>query len=655
MADGVNVAQLMVTVGADTTMAVQGITGLASILGKEGLLAMAGVAAGAAIVGVGVMATKMAGDFQTSMVQLSTGAGEATAAIRPGGVVYNGILQMAKDTGTSTSQLADGMYMIGSAGYHGAQGLAILQAAAEGAKVGNADLGTTADALTTVMKNYPDVANGATGAMNTLIATVANGKTHMQDLATALSSVLPTARQAGIGLNDVMAAMAAQTAMGIPAADAATHLRQMIIALEAPSAAASQALNAIGLTTDQVATAMHSSLPAALELIQQHLAATYGQGTPAYLAALKNVSGGLREMQGMLALTGQNLGSFQADVGKISGAVKAGGTQVAGWNQVQGTFNQQLARFGEVAQTLMIQLGQKLLPVATQLFGFLADNAIPTIEKVTKFLTGNSTQSQVVRDTLIVLAVAISGALVAAFVAWAVAAGAAAIATLAATWPILAIGAGIALLVAGIIIAVQHWGDITNAAERFGQMITGVGITVGKFVDDAVARFNGFAGNILQVFLNLAFGVPHTMLQLGQDLMTNLAQGIAKGAASVTQALEKVPLLGGVTTDLTKILPHFAEGGTMAGAGFALVGESGPELVQLPGGAQITPIASGSGQSSIASLPAGLRQVYGAGSVSAGGGAQQPIVLQIDGRVVAQILLPYLPDLIRNSTGARHM
>ncbi len=67
-------------------------------------------------------------------------------------------------------------------------------------------------------------------------------------------------------------------------------------------------------------------------------------------------------------------------------------------------------------------------------------------------------------------------ALVGGFFAWAGAAASAAIATLAATWPILAIGAIIAVVVAGIILAIGHWGAIS---KWFGDVWKTVSTTVG--------------------------------------------------------------------------------------------------------------------------------------------------------------------------------
>lgn len=93
------------------------------------------------------------------------------------------------------------------------------------------------------------------------------------------------------------------------------------------------------------------------------------------------------------------------------------------------------------------------------------------IDKMLQWLNSASLPAQITRDLLFGIGVAIATiqigafvatipALVAGFGGWAVSAGLAAVATIAATWPILAIGAAIALVVGGIILAVQHWGDI---------------------------------------------------------------------------------------------------------------------------------------------------------------------------------------------------
>lgn len=686
----INAAQLLVRINADTTAAEQGIGGIASLLGSGGVLALGAAAAAAAVAGIGVASTKMAGDFQAGMTSLVTGAGESEANLK---LVSAGILNLAVATGTSTKQLTDGLYMIESAGYHGQAGLDVLKAAAEGAKVGNADLGTVADATTTIMKDFGNTGISASGAVNTLVATVANGKTHMADLAGALSQILPTASAAHVGLNDAMGAMATMTGEGVDAANAATYLRQTMLALAAPSSSAKKALADVGLSSADVAAEMQTSLPGALKMITDAVGKKFPEGSAGYVNALKEISGGSRQMQGVLDLTGQHMTTFQTNVGGISDAVKKGGSSITGWSQVQGDFNQKMSVLSETVQTLMIRLGTKLLPVAGDLADLLATHLVPAVHAVAgavtnavqigqnfvSFLHETGPAATVVKGLLLILGGAMLGlaasaipaavagviASVTAFGAQAVAAGAAAIATLAAVAPFLLVGAAIGLVIGIVILAVTHWAQITTALGHFKDMLGVVAGAIGSFVGGVLGWFGNLFGSLLggigslkdhaiHGFLDLVSGVenalaslPGKMLALGQHLIQQLAQGIRNAAGNVTSALSNVPLIGGAAADVSKLIPHFADGGTMAQAGLALVGERGPELVQLPGGATVLPNPS----ALVSGLPSGLSASASAGASS------QPIVIQnvltLDGKVVARSVVQHLPGVVRNATGTR--
>lgn len=318
--------------------------------------------AGAGLLALGVKAAQMAGNFQAGLTSLVTGAGESAKNIK---LVGDSLLQMSVDTGTSTDQLISGMYMIESAGYHGAAGLAVLQAAAEGAKVGNADLGTVADGVTTIMTDYARSHVSAAQATNLLVATVAAGKTHMQDLASSMAMILPTAASMRVHLQDIAGAMATMTGEGVPAADAATYLRQMLMALENPASKAKSVLKEIGLTSTEVSDAMQKSLPGALQLIVDHLKKKFPEGSAAYVAALAAIAGGSKQMQGMLDLTGDHLGVFKQNVDGISDSVKKGGAQISGWSEVQKDFNFKLDQTHAMFNKLLIKLGTDLMPVVS--------------------------------------------------------------------------------------------------------------------------------------------------------------------------------------------------------------------------------------------------------------------------------------------------
>jgi TP901 family phage tail tape measure protein len=448
--------------------------------------ALAGVAIAATAVGVaiGTKAVQAASEFQTGLTSLSTGAGEAQSNLK---MVGDGILDISVKTATSTKQLTDGMYMIESAGYHGSDGLKVLQAAAEGAKVGNADLGTVANGVTTIMTDFANQNISASQATNTLVATVASGKTTMQDLSGALSGVLPTASAAKVGLTDVMSAMATMTGEGVPAANAATYLRQTIQTLSAPSKGVSDALKGIGLSAQQVSDGIKTSLPNTLHMIIEALGKKFPEGSVQYQQALTKIAGGSKQMQGILDLTGSHMATFAQNFGTVDNAVTGTGDKITGFAQVQNTFNFKMDQAKEAVNALMIKLGTALLPVLGRILdtvtpmitGFIAwegkthgvENAmngvvnviaalVTGIANVIGFFQKNQVAMDALKAVLITIGIMIMAVVVPAFIAWAISAGAAAISTLVLFAPLIALIAVISLVVFGIIEAIQHWGQI---------------------------------------------------------------------------------------------------------------------------------------------------------------------------------------------------
>ena len=535
-----DVARLLVQVEANTMQAEAGLASLHKSVALAaigfGVLAVAGGVAG-------IAAVKMAGDFEQGIKGLVTGAGLAAGDI---GLVGDRIKTMAVDTGESTKQLIAGMFMISSAGYNTADSLKILRASAEGARAEQADLGTVTNAVTTVMRDYPHAVNSAVGAVNTLIATVENGKTHLQDLAGALATVLPGASVARIGLNDVMGAMAAMTARGVGADQAATYLRMTILSLMAPGAGARKALAEIGLTSTEVALEMQKSMPAALDMIYEGLKKTYKEGSPQFIAALKEIAGGAKTSQGMMLLAGQGTDFFAEKVKDITKRVKEGGAGVMNWSLVQGEFNFKMAQAREMLETAFITIGEHLLPILTKVVGFIVDNAMPAVKNLTKIWEDN-------KATIIIVAALIAGALTAAFLVWAAAAAAAAFNTLIAIAPILAIGAAIGLLVAGVIYAYTHWGWFRKAVDVARE---GLG-----YLADIVRGVITFIGNMSQGIDNL-IGKLERLNAAGKGVLGGLGQGLR--AAGIP-------------------MPGFAEGTQYASGGSFIGAERGPELLLTPG------------------------------------------------------------------------
>lgn len=633
-----NLGELTVRLGIDSSGLTGGLRTAASALSgfagsAPGLLGGVGLALAGTVavaLGVGVASVKMAADWQQSMTLLVNSAGESQQNIK---MVSDGLLQMAVDTGTSTDQLAKGMFNVESAGYHGSQALQIEAAAARGAKVENSDLAATTDVLTTAMHNYHMPASRAVDVINSFRMAASLGKMHMDDLSQAMKNVLPIASQAGVGVADLEGALSTMSNSGDRGAAAGTHLTQMLTYLLSPSKKATSALKEVGLTTQKISDEMKVSLPGTVEMITKAVGEKFPAGSAKYLSTISAIVGGNKSMKAMLELSGQSLQEFTKDAGLLAPTMKANSTAVDGFAAVQGNFNFKMDQGKAVIETLGIKLGTLLLPV----LGKMLDNVTPLIAKFGEWLTSSNgltgvfntlgkawqgvmtylngdafqgtiadfqslgyqigtivgpafsalaanaptlgqalqgvgtaiawiidkvdlvvfgisrmvfffQQNQVAALALLIplgmlgaylattaflaiafASVAIPG-MIAGFIGWAISAGAAALATLAVVWPILLIGAIIGVVVAIIILAVTHWGQITHWLSgvwgafsswfmalmgSIGAWFTGVWHGIGAFF---VSLWTGTIANVTGAWNGLKNGAITIFTAIGQGI-----------------------------------------------------------------------------------------------------------------------------------------
>ena len=393
-------------VGAAATLAgTESETGMARV-GAAATKIAAGISI--AVVAAGVLAVKMAADFQTSSNLLVTSAGESANALEAD---RKGLLAMAGEVGVSAVKLSEALYIINSAGVHGAEGLNVLRAAAQGAAAEGASVETVANALTTALVAYHLPASEATHVTDEFVAIVSRGKVRMDDLAGAISYVLPVASAAHVSFAEVGGALATMTAQGTSADQATTYLRQTIGGLLNPTTKARNELLGLGIdsldlqkhlsergltgTIKVVSDAIKSRLgPDGFAVVLDSLKKAGGQ-TDKFQAALTNlppalqstvgatasVVGGVRTMMGILQLSGDNMPAFVANVAAVADANKNASPQVAGFERVQASLNFQIGRFREGMGAAATDLGTKLLPAATAVFGYLAGHKT-TIEVI---------------------------------------------------------------------------------------------------------------------------------------------------------------------------------------------------------------------------------------------------------------------------------
>lgn len=124
-------------------------------------------------------------------------------------------------------------------------------------------------------------------------------------------------------------------------------------------------------------------------------------------------------------------------------------------NSSQGQLERAKIQYGELQE----EIGAKVLPVVLKLTDFLTTKVIPAVRSTSQFVSEN-------REYFAAAAIGITVALIPALVGWAISAGAAAVATLAAAAPVIALALVIAGLAAGVIWLYQNWDKATAAMER---------------------------------------------------------------------------------------------------------------------------------------------------------------------------------------------
>jgi hypothetical protein len=225
--------------------------------------------AGAGVAIIGVATVHMAADFESSTNRLVTSAGEIHSNLE---IVRRGMLDMAGEVGYSAEKLSDAMYTVESGSFHGAAGLTVLRAAAEGAKAENADLKEVADAVTSALIDYHLPAEQAASVTSKLVAATSMGKTTFQELTSSMSQILPVASAAHVSLDDILGDLASMTVHGMSAQQSAQNLADVIRHMQAPTDVQAKELALLGLTTNDLSNSLSSKgLSGTLEMVSDRI------------------------------------------------------------------------------------------------------------------------------------------------------------------------------------------------------------------------------------------------------------------------------------------------------------------------------------------------------------------------------------------------
>ena len=184
------------------------------------------VAPVSAAVGAGLtVATKNASDFEDGMAKMSTLFDTTQTSVKD---LSEEFIKLSNETGIGATRLAEAGYQALSASVPIQNVGKFVKTSAELAKVGFTDTCTAVDVLTTAINAYGLSANDADKIANNLVNTQNLGKTTVNELASSMGKIIPTASSMGVNLNNLCTVYAEMTKQGIATAEATTYANEML-------------------------------------------------------------------------------------------------------------------------------------------------------------------------------------------------------------------------------------------------------------------------------------------------------------------------------------------------------------------------------------------------------------------------------------------
>ena len=195
--------------------------------------------AAVALGGAGVAATKMASDYDTAFAQVNTLLTGSESDIK---AYKDAIIQASNETGKSTTEMSGAIYNAISAGVEQGKAIEFTTNAMKLAKGGFTDATTAVDVLTTAINAYGMEASDATAIADRLITTQNLGKTTVDELASSMGKIIPTANSLGVNISQLCAGYAVMTSNGIATAETTTYMNSMFNELGKSGTTAQKAL-----------------------------------------------------------------------------------------------------------------------------------------------------------------------------------------------------------------------------------------------------------------------------------------------------------------------------------------------------------------------------------------------------------------------------
>lgn len=311
------------------------------------------------LVAAGTAGVKMATDLDESMRNIQSVGRQTEEELAGLSKTFVDMSMNADITRDSAQNLAEAFFTIQGSGFAGEEAMLVLEAATKAASAGMTETEVAAEALAGVINSYGLAAEDASGISDLLFRTVDRGVGSFEELSGATGRVVGTASQAGVSFEEVSAALATMSKQGISFTEGSTALNQVLLGFIKPSEAMESAIQGLGFASGQ-AMLDELGLAGSIKALED---AGHG-GTEAMSALFGNV----RALKGALALTGAGAEIFAEDLEAMADAT---GTTAEAFEIQMQSFAAQMAVFKNTLNAALIEVGQVIVPILTDLLNAL--------------------------------------------------------------------------------------------------------------------------------------------------------------------------------------------------------------------------------------------------------------------------------------------
>ena len=168
---------------------------------------------------------KSASDFTNGMAKMSTLFDTQKVSVSD---LSKQFINLSNKTGLASTELAEAGYQALSAGVDVNNAVSFVETAGNLAKAGFTSTATAVDVLTTAMNAYGEQAGTAEEISNKLVRTQNLGKTTVDELASSMGKIIPTASSMSVNIDNLTSGYVALTKQGIATAEATTYLNSMM-------------------------------------------------------------------------------------------------------------------------------------------------------------------------------------------------------------------------------------------------------------------------------------------------------------------------------------------------------------------------------------------------------------------------------------------